>query len=125
MKIEHIGMWVKDLERMKAFYTEYFEASAGEKYHNPVRGFTSYFLTFASGSRLELMTQGDVKPAVPHSFGLAHLALSVADKVEVDHLTTRLQQDGYEVVGLPRTTGDGYYEAVVADPEGNLIEITC
>jgi len=56
--------------------------------------------------------------------GLIHFAISTGSKQTVDHLTEQLRADGYEIVGEPRTTGDGYYESVVLDPEGNRIEIT-
>ena len=128
MKIEHLAIWVQDLERMKAFYEKYFQAQAGEKYHNPKKNFTSYFLSFSEGSRLELMH----KPEIPDNkndflkqyIGIIHFAMSVGSKEMVDSLTEQLREDGYSVVGNPRTTGDGYYESVVLDPEGNRIEIT-
>ncbi len=127
MKIEHLAIWVQDLERMKSFYTQYFDAQSGQKYHNPTKNFTSYFLSFDEGCRLELMH----KPSIPANnniaqeyIGITHFAISVGSKEAVDSLTERLRSDGYTVVGEPRTTGDGYYESVVLDPEGNRIEIT-
>ena len=128
MQIEHIAIWTKDIERLKAFYERYFEAQANRKYINPARQFESYFLTFAAGARLELMHL----PSIPESrdnreaqfTGYIHLAISVGSKEQVDALTDRLRQDGYRIVGDPRTTGDGYYESVVFDPDGNRIEIT-
>ena len=127
MKIEHLAIWVKDLESMKDFYSKYFNAKAGELYHNPKKNFTSYFLSFDSGCRLELMHSPkiggkDSSDSVLH--GLAHFAISVGSKSEVDVLTNALRQEGYKVVGEPRTTGDGYYESVVFDLEKNRIEIT-
>lgn len=124
MRIEHIGVWTKDLEKMKAFYRTYFGAESGERYHNPKKQFTSYFLTFSSGSRLELMHREDIAKENEESFGYAHLALAVGDKQAVDELVGRLTADGYDLLNGPRTTGDGYYEAVIKDPEGNLIELT-
>lgn len=124
MKIEHIGLWTKDLEKMKAFYNKYFAAESGERYYNPKKQFTSYFLMFSSGSRLELMHREDISKESEESFGYAHLALEVGDKRGVDELVERLTEDGYDLLNGPRTTGDGYYEAVIADPEGNLIELT-
>jgi len=127
MRIEHLAIWVTDLEASKDFYTSYFEASAGEKYHNPQKSFTSYFLRFESGSRLELMHRPDVAKLLEvgqEVIGLTHFAISVGSKEKVDRLTERLRNDGYGIVGEPRTTGDGYYESVVLDPEGNRIEIT-
>lgn len=128
MNIDHIAIWVDDLERMREFYVTYFQMVSNEKYMNPKKGFTSYFLTFGeSKTRLELMNRADITEEPfnrgPHK-GIVHLAVSVGDKKAVDLLTERLRADGYEVVGEPRTTGDGYYESVVLDPEGNHIEIT-
>jgi lactoylglutathione lyase len=126
MKIEHIAIWVNDLERMKQFYENYFGAVAGKKYHNPSNNFTSYFLSFAHGARMEIMHRPDIlrKNLSHESLGFTHLALSLGSKEKVDLLTEELHDDGYEVVGYPRTTGDGYYESVVKDPEGNMLELT-
>lgn len=128
MRIEHIAIWVKNLEAMKTFYTTYFQCFAGEKYINPTKKFESYFLSFEAGSRLEIMQMPGI---VQHSgdagnqfIGLTHLAISVGSKENVDALTERLRSDGYTIVGEPRTTGDGYYESVILDPEQNRIEIT-
>lgn len=128
MKIEHLAIWVKDLEKMKAFYEKYFHAKAGELYHNPTKNFKSYFLSFESGCRLELMQ----KPKIPDNLndvlveyiGIIHFAISTGSKKKVDDLTEELRRDGFSIVGEPRTTGDGYYESVVLDLEGNRIEIT-
>ena len=124
MRIEHIGLWTIDLERMREFYETYFSASSGERYHNPKKKFQSYFLTFDSGSRLELMHREDIKRPNLESYGYAHLALDVGEKEDVDNLVDKLKADGYMLINGPRTTGDGYYEAVIEDPEGNLIELT-
>lgn len=128
MKIEHIAIWTKDLEAMKAFYVKYFQTRAGEKYHNPIKKFQSYFLTFDGGCRLELMHMenedkkvNDVRESYQ---GLSHFAISLGNKQKVDLLTEQLRQDGFSIVGEPRTTGDGYYESVALDPEGNRIELT-
>lgn len=127
MKIEHIAIWVQDLEKMKGFYEKYFEGRAGNKYHNSKKNFTSYFLSFHPGCRLELMHDPEI-PDNNHSQqdqyrGLIHFAISVGSRQKVDDLTAWLHSDGYKVHSQPRTTGDGYYESVVADPEGNRIEI--
>lgn len=128
MRIEHIAIWVKDLERMRAFYENYFQAKAGERYHNPKKNFYSYFLYFEKGSRLELMQKAEIPENLndvhQQYIGLNHFAISVGTRLKVDTLTERIRIDGYEVVGEPRTTGDGYYESVVLDPEQNRIEIT-
>lgn len=128
MKIEHIAMWVNDLEKQRSFYENYFHAKAGNKYVNPNKNFQSYFLSFADGPRLELMQRPEI-PANLNSVydqytGLIHFAISVGSKEAVDQLTHRLKDDGHTVLDGPRTTGDGYYESVALDPEGNRIEIT-
>ena len=128
MKIEHIAIWCRDLEKMKAFYERYFSGEAGDKYVNSQKGFSSYFLRFSEGCRLELMHREDIrgKKSMEVEFtGLAHIAFSVGSRERVDQLTARLRADGHRISGEPRTTGDGYYESTIRDPEGNLIEITC
>lgn len=126
MKIEHISMWVSDLEKMRKFYEKYFGARSGNKYHNSEKNFSSYFLNFKPGCRLELMHKPDLAPSPKEKqpyLGMAHFAISVGSKQLVDDLTTLLKKDGFTVESKPRTTGDGYYESVIKDPEGNLIEI--
>ncbi|XJS11061.1 VOC family protein [Aerococcaceae bacterium WGS1372] len=124
MFIKHIALWVEDLEGMKTFYETYFNAQANELYYNPKTKFSSYFLTFESGSRLELTTKKFLSQRASDSLGYTHLAMAVGTKEDVNHLTQRLVEDGYPLLNGPRTTGDGYYEAVIQDPEGNLIELT-
>ena len=128
MKIEHIALWTHQLEALRAFYCAYFDAVSGEKYTNPRTGFESYFLSFESGARLELMCRADIPPTQtdPHrqATGLTHLAFSCGGRDRVDALTERLRGAGYSVVGEPRVTGDGYYESIILDPDGNRIEIT-
>jgi lactoylglutathione lyase len=128
MKIEHIAIWVNDLEKMKNFYETYFDVTAGEKYTNSKKQFNSYFLYFGSDkTRLEIMQRPDIEPNLgKRGFleGLAHFAISVGGKQAVDALTERLRTDGYTIESEPRTTGDGYYESVVLDPEGNYVEIS-
>lgn len=125
MKIEHIGLWVSDLEKMKGFYEAYFNAQAGELYHNTKTGFHSYFLSFSEGARLEIMTRaGSQKRFKEEQLGLAHLAISVESKEAVDLKVKTLVAAGYNLLNGPRTTGDGYYEAVIEDPEKNKLEIT-
>ncbi|WON95009.1 MULTISPECIES: VOC family protein [unclassified Sphingobacterium] len=127
MRIEHLALWVDDLEKTRAFYAKYFGTVSGEKYHNPKKGFSSYFLTFGeTGARLEIMNRVDITTAAADrslSKGYTHLAVSVGGKDVVDRLTEQLRSDGYTVESEPRTTGDGYYESLVLDPEGNPIEI--
>ena len=126
MHIEHIAIWTCQLEAQKTFYEIYFSARAGQKYTNPKTRFESYFLTFATGARLELMQAPDVDSfqAAGRMVGYAHMAFSVGSREQVDRLTERLETDGYRIAGQPRTTGDGYYESVVLDPDGNQVEIT-
>ncbi len=128
MHIEHAALWTKDLRRLIAFYGEYFEAQAGPHYFNPRRQFESCFLSFAKGTRLELMyvpnlsergAEGDSS-----SVGAAHLAFATGSEAQVGALTARLRSDGYQVLDGPRRTGDGYYESVVLDPDGTRVEIT-
>jgi lactoylglutathione lyase len=128
MRIEHVAIWTKDLERLKSFYETYFEGRAGETYRNPAKGFESIWLTFPSGgARLELMrsaTYAAGGAGGDAGLGYAHLALSVGSEERVVALTERLKKDGFRVLDGPRTTGDGYFESVVLDPEGNRVEIT-
>lgn len=128
MRIEHIAIWTKQIEELKDFYIKYFHATANDKYVNVAKGFESYFLSFDDGCRLELMQM----PSIPENLnnmhkqyqGLIHFALSVGDKAGVISLTEVLRKDGYSVISEPRTTGDGYFESVIADPDGNRIELT-
>ncbi|MCM3767587.1 VOC family protein [Neobacillus niacini] len=125
MKIEHVAIWVKDLEAMRKFYETYFNGKANEKYHNKVKEFESYFLTFDGGARLEIMRKAGIdQPDRDDRIGWAHIAVSLGSREAVDELTERLQHDGYRLVNGPRVTGDGYYESVIEDPEGNLLELT-
>ncbi len=155
MKIEHIAIWAKDIDKVCEFYRKYFGGVVHPIYHNPTKQFTSRFVTFDDGARLEIMhrpdidvgsgemfhvkhPQGecsdhtcmgiaepqDVGHEVSQHLGFAHLSFSVGSKEEVDRLTKQMSTDGIQVVGQPRTTGDGYYESVILDPEGNRIEIT-
>ena len=130
MKIEHIAIWVQDIDKICEFYRKYFGGVVHPIYHNPAKQFTSRFVTFESGARLEVMHRPDVGTEelfhVEHSehLGFAHISFSVGSKEEVDRLTQQMSDDGIQVVGQPRTTGDGYYESVVLDPEGNRVEIT-
>jgi len=124
LRIEHVGVWVRDIDTVAAFYAKYFGARVGALYQNPRKGFESRFLEFESGARLELMTRGDVnqRPAT-EVLGLAHVALTVGDEKKVDALAARFIADGLTPDSGPRRTGDGYYECVVRDPEGNRVEI--
>jgi catechol 2,3-dioxygenase-like lactoylglutathione lyase family enzyme len=126
MKIEHLALWTTRIEPMRDFYLEHFGCSASAKYVNPASGFNSYFLTFpASGTRLELMCKpglatADTEPCT----GYTHIAISLGSEERVRELTEALRRKGVVVKSEPRRTGDGYYESVVTDPDGNLIELT-
>ncbi|EOH99675.1 hypothetical protein UAW_00828 [Enterococcus haemoperoxidus ATCC BAA-382] len=126
MKIEHIGLWVTELEKMRKFYETYFNATSSELYHNKKTSFHSYFLTFTDGARLEIMQRDDVthRNHEEEILGFAHLAFSLGSKDNVDNLTNILVLEGYTLLSPCRTTGDGYYESVITDPEGNHLELT-
>lgn len=128
MQIEHLALWVQDLEQMKAFYLTYFDTTAGEKYTNETTQLVAYFIYFGeSKTRLELMTRPGIQAGAGKrgfGMGLAHFAISVGGKETVNALTERLRKDNYTIFKEPRTTGDGYYESVILDPEGNYIEIS-
>ncbi len=126
MRIEHIAMYVNDLEKTKDFFVKYFHATANEGYHNKKTDFRSYFLNFEDGARLEIMNKPQMQDEEKtlNRTGYIHIAFSLGSKDAVDDLTERLKMDGYEVVSGPRTTGDGYYESCVIGIEGNQIEIT-
>lgn len=126
MRIEHIAMYVNDLEGTKEFFMKYFQAVSNAMYHNKKTDFRSYFLSFDDGARLEIMNKpqmADDEKALNRT-GFIHIAFSLGSKEAVDELTERLKNDGYEVVSGPRTTGDGYYESCVVGIEGNQVEIT-
>ena len=127
MKIHHIGIYVIDLEGAKTFFTKYFNFTAGDKYHNPRTGFSSYMLNAdGDGSRLELMTRGEVHPAETEVLhvGPHHINLCIGTEKDVDLMSRRLASDGYEILDGPRRTGDGYYECCVRAVEGLLVEIS-
>lgn len=126
MKIEHIAMYVQDLEKTRDFFVKYFAAKSNAMYHNPNTDFKSYFLSFDDGARLEIMQKPGVEAQTENQMrtGFIHVAISVGSKEQVDKLTETLKQDGYTVTSGTRTTGDGYYESCVVAVEGNLIEIT-
>jgi lactoylglutathione lyase len=126
MRIEHIAMYVNDLEAAKDFFMKYFGAVSNEGYHNKTTDFRSYFLGFDDGARLELMKKPQMDDAEKtlNRTGYVHIAFSLGSKEAVDELTKQLKNDGYCVVSGPRTTGDGYYESCIVGIEGNQIEIT-
>jgi lactoylglutathione lyase len=128
MKLDHVAIWVADIEVMRTFYEKYFDARSNVRYENERKRFTSYFLTFPGGGRLELMHRPDIQriagPEPSREFiGYAHLGVALGSRAAVDALTRRLQDDGFPLLDGPRLTGDGYYESMVGDPEGNRIVI--
>ncbi len=127
IKIEHLAIWAKDIKVIKAFYEKYFGAISNEIYANKTKGFKSYFLSFGDGPRLEIMQKAGIQASTNNefieSFGLIHFAIAVGSKEIVDSKTEELRANGFVIIGEPRTTGDGYYESVVLDPENNRIEI--
>ncbi len=127
MRIDHIAIWTTRLETMKRFYEKYFNAKSNDKYINKEKRFESYFLTFDSGARLELMRRPDIPLSLDDAekqfTGYTHMAVSAGSPKKVDELTARLDRDGFHALDGPRWTGDGYYESCVPDPDGNRIEI--
>jgi lactoylglutathione lyase len=128
MHIDHIALWTSQLDRLKDFYEKYFQAKTGKKYQNLAKHFESYFLSFSTGARLELMEQADLQESTilqgSYHTGYAHLSFTTGSEHAVDELTDQLRRDGFQVISDPRHTGDGYYESVISDPDGNQVEIT-
>ncbi|WP_163468829.1 VOC family protein [Fusobacterium sp. IOR10] len=124
MIIEHIAIWTKNIEIMKNFYCDFFNGRSNNMYENNKKGFKSYFITFTNGCRLELMESTNIKEeGNPLTFGIAHIAFKIGSEKEVDKLTDSFRNKGFTIIGNPRTTGDGYYESIILDPEGNTIEL--
>lgn len=127
--LEHVAIWVKNLEKLKLYYTEHFDAKPNKLYHNQKTGFKSYFLSFKGGARLEIMHMDSIPDKkddskIAQHTGLIHLAFGVGSKEAVDQKAVSLKNAGYEILRGPRTTGDGYYEFETLDPEGNRLEVT-
>lgn len=124
MYIDHIAIWKNDLERLKNFYLRYFDCKVSDKYQNIKNQFSSYFLFFQDGARIEIMKRYDINERIDkESIGLAHFAIVVGTKEDVDKLTVFLEKSGVIIDSYPRTTGDGYYESVILDPDNNKIEL--
>lgn len=124
LSIEHLALWTEDIERLKQFYERYFGAQAGELYRSKTQPLLSYFLTFGDGARLEIMTSPQLEArGAGHRVGLAHFALRVGSREHVDQFVEKLRLEKIEIAGEPRLTGDGYYEAIILDPDGNSIEL--
>lgn len=126
MKIEHVALYVKNLDGARKFFSTYFNATSSNRYHNPHTDFQSYFLSFKNGSRLEIMTKPDLIDSGDflNRYGYAHIAFSVGNIESVDSITRQMAADGYRIISGPRTTGDGYYESCILGFEGNIIEVT-
>ena len=126
MYIEHVSIYVMDLESAKEFFIKYFDGRSNDGYYNFSTGFKSYFISFEKGPRIELMNRPDIsdQDKVLFRTGYSHIAFSVGSKEKVDSITEQLKRDGYKVISGPRITGDGYYESCVIAFEGNQIEIT-
>ncbi len=127
MRIEHVAFWTEDLERLAGFYQRYFGATVGDKYVNAAKGFESRFVSFEAGARLEIMRTTTLAPVRLGGGRTAHgtdaFRCVPGSEKSVDELTERLRNDGHPVLDGPRRTGDGYYESVVLDPDGNRVEI--
>lgn len=124
MKLHHIAIWTFRLEELKEFYVRFFGGKSNEKYINPKKGFESYFISFGEGTDLELMSRTDVQntPIEENRVGLTHFAFTFPSQEEVLRFTEQMRSEGYTIAGEPRTSGDGYFESVVLDPDGNRIE---
>lgn len=125
MKVAHVALWTQDLERQAHFWVTFFGAEINEKYCSKTNpGFESYFVNVGDGIAIELMTKPGLTQSTPdnNTTGWVHLAIAVGGAEKVDEIAGRAQEQGI-LVSVPRTTGDGYYEAVICDPDGNLIEI--
>lgn len=125
MKLDHIAIWVKDLEHMASFYEKFFGGHRNEKYHNPNTGMSSYFISFRGSTRLELMHHKDLSDNLNGGkhLGITHIAFSLDERSEVDYRAQLFRQEGIPILRGPRKTGDGYYEFETRDPEGNRLEV--
>lgn len=127
MNINHVALWAHDIELLKDFYCRWFNASATPEYHNPIRGLTSYLLSFPDGgATLEIMNEPEISDigSCRKLRGFCHIAISLGSQEAVDGFTDRMRYEGVTILGNPRRTGDGFYESVIADPEGNIVELT-
>jgi lactoylglutathione lyase len=124
MHIDHIAIWTDNIETEKDFFLKYFECIANRMYTNTVKKFSSYFITFDGGAKIEIMKRADITTErTGETLGITHIAINAGSREKVDKLTELLEQDGYTIVSRPRVTGDGYYESAILDPEKNVIEI--
>ena len=124
MHIDHIAIWTNNLEKLRDFYAKYFKCKISDLYNNPKKQFSSYFLSFESGARIEIMTRHDITNIVAaENIGLAHFAIEVGSIERVNTFTKELEEAGVIIYSYPRTTGDGCYESVILDPDNNKIEL--
>ena len=127
MRIEHIAIWTYNLEGLRNFYVHYFDASSSEVYHNHSREYRSYFLSFDGECRLEIMEMPNIPKTkndpIRQFSGIIHFSIQTGSISRVKEITETLRKDGFKVVSEPRITGDGYYESVILDPDGNRVEI--
>ena len=125
MKIDHIALWTNDLDRLKDFYSRFFDCKVSDRYDNNEKQFSSYFLSFNDGgARIEIMKRSDITDSnSTEVIGLAHFSISVGTKKQVDNLTAKMGKAGIKIYSYPRTSGDGYYESVVFDPDNNKVEL--
>lgn len=124
MYIHHVALWTDKLEELREFYCGYFQGKSNEKYVNPAKGFESYFISFDGGATLEIMSRTDIKERFPQPcIGYCHVSFMLSGREAVMEMTECLRKDGYEITGEPRITGDGFFESVAVDPDGNLVEL--
>ncbi len=128
MIIDHVAIWTDQLEILKDYYMKYFNGTSNKKYINPESKFESYFISFESGSRLELMK----KPGIPSNLndtidkqhkGLIHLSFAVKNMNLVNEKCKVLSDNGFKILRGPRKTGDGYWEFETLDPDNNRLEV--
>ncbi len=129
MILEHVAIWTNNLEQLKDYYIKYFGAISNEKYSNEKKQFQSYFLSFGSGARLEIMSRPDIPDNLNDTIsaqhnGIIHLAFGVDTMKQVEEKAAQLQKDGFKILSGPRKTGDGYYEFETLDPDNNRLEVT-
>jgi lactoylglutathione lyase len=129
MMIDHVAIWTTQLERLKDYYIKYFHGCANEKYLNNDKHFESYFVSFDSGARLELMQMPGIPenlndPVVKQYLGIIHLSFGMESMDLVNDKFIELKKDGFRILREPRKTGDGYWEFETLDPDNNRIEVS-
>jgi lactoylglutathione lyase len=127
--IDHIAIWTDDIEKLKDYYTRFFNAIPGSLYENMTTGFKSYFLSFNEGSRLEIMQKPGITGNLngtegPARAGIIHIAFRMDNMKTVIFKARELENAGFKILRGPRKTGDGYFEFESLDPDNNRIEVT-